>query len=95
MSDPMHSTGAYDITFFDAQAEERDKATDHMAAAKTGLSLFMEEATQALKTDGLTVDQRFHLATLVSYIEALASRFDIVRRPGFVHPPPRTRSRRT
>ena len=80
------TTGVYDMSFFQAKEAKETLALDHLAAAKAGLSMFCTEAGQALKLDGLTVDQRIHVATILSFIEGLSKRLDIVRQPGFVHP---------
>jgi hypothetical protein len=80
------STGVYDTSFFQRHRVAPSlprPAVDHMEDARVGLGLFLDEANAALASKELTVDQRIHVATIVSYIEALANRFDRVRVPGF------------
>jgi hypothetical protein len=87
-------TGTYDVTFFHKDALEALEAAeqappedDHLADARVGLCLFIEEANAALELSDLTIDQRIHVATIVSYIEGLTTRFDRIRVPGYVQPP--------
>lgn len=77
------STGSYDPGFF--EKFDTPAAMRHLADARIGLALFIDEASAALATDDLTIDQRLHVAQILSYIDALASKFDGVREPGFVH----------
>lgn len=80
-------TGSYDIPFFDAKTAKADDGNlsvtlaDPLENAASGLTVFLEEAQVALETMDMSVDQRFHIATIVSYIEALGKRFDTVRQP--------------
>jgi len=76
-------TGVYDASFFRAKPQQKD-AHQSLEDASIGLKLFMDEAEQALAQGGLTVDQRIHVSTILSYIEGLSKRFDLIRRPGFV-----------
>lgn len=84
-------TGIYDLNFFGLNRPKEAPVDAHrlMEDARIGLNLFLEEASRALETDDLTIDQRCHVATIVSYIEALGTRFDRVRVEGF------TQSQRT
>jgi hypothetical protein len=75
-------TGAYDVSFF--QHRPDPTSLDHLGDARVGLGLFIDEAMRALEKDDLTVDQRVHVATILSYIEGLTNRFDVIRVPGFV-----------
>lgn len=80
-------TGEYDVSFFrqGLSIEPPKSGLEHLSDARVGMSLFIEEAQRALETTDLTVDQRIHVATILSFIDGLASRLDIVRRPGFMH----------
>lgn len=84
------ATGVYDLSFFqkiqDEQnpIERRKTGFESLDDARVGLGLFLDEAEQALASPDLTVDQRLHIATIVSYIDGLAKRFDRVKVPGFV-----------
>jgi hypothetical protein len=94
------TTGVYDVSFFTRDSslppppqseeclelEDIDAGLQHLADASIGLALFIDEANNALKTDDLTVDQRLHVATMISYIEGLADRLNVVRTPGFHQP---------
>lgn len=75
------ATGVYDVSFF----RTAKTSLDHLEDARVGLGLFIEETQQALEKDGLTVDQRLHAATILTYIEGLAKRLDVIRTPGFTH----------
>lgn len=77
------STGSYDAGFF--EKFDKPMGLQRLADAKIGLALFIDEAEAALASSDLTVDQRLHTAQIVTYIEALAARFDRIREPGFVH----------
>jgi hypothetical protein len=77
-------TLSYDVSFFQQRLEPT--SLDHLGDARVGLGLFIDEAMRALEKDNLTVDQRVHVATILSYIEGLTNRFDKVRVPGFVQP---------
>lgn len=81
-------TGSYDVSFFGAAELQNTlpTATGHLADARIGLDLFITEANRALLTDELTVDQRVHVSTIVSFIEGLMARFDRVSVPGFLQP---------
>lgn len=61
-----------------------DARTTHetLKDARTGLDLFLNESCVALATGhaDLTEHQRVHLAKIVTFIEALSSRFDKVMR---------------
>ena len=74
---------AYDDEFFDRYKSDpppvEKSAAEHMADASIGLALFAEETMHALRKVDLTVEQRLHAATILSYIEALSERFDRVR----------------
>lgn len=78
-------TGVYDTTFFMGTDALPVSPLERLADAKVGLTVFLEEAGRALEApnDELTPDQRVHVATIVSYIEALGTRFDVIRTPGF------------
>jgi hypothetical protein len=79
-------TGVYDLRFFESHDRKPASALDHLADARVGLGLFLEETTRALEVNSneLTPDQRVHVATIASYIEALMARFDRIRVPGYV-----------
>ena len=79
-------TGVYDLRFFESHDRKPTNALAHLEDARVGLGLFVEEATRALEvnSDELTPDQRIHVATITSYIEALMARFDRIRVPGYV-----------
>src|SRR5579885_1150453 len=79
-------TGVYDLSFFESHDRKPVSALAHLADAKVGLGLFLEETTRALEINSneLTPDQRVHVATIASYIEALMARFDRIRVPGYV-----------
>jgi hypothetical protein len=79
------TTGVYDLSFFESVPlpPPARPAHDLLEDARVGLGLFIDESREALKSRELNIEQRVHIATIVSYIEALAERFDRVRRPDF------------
>lgn len=80
------TTGVYDTSFFESikkVPQPTRSAFDHLEDARVGMALFIEESQEALKSRDLSVEQRVHIATIVSYIDRLAARFDQVRRAGF------------
>jgi hypothetical protein len=83
-------TGVYDVSFFQGHSvppvEQRKTGLEFLEDARIGMGLFLDEAEGALHTPDLTVDQRLHVATIITYIEGLAKRFDVIREPGFVRP---------
>lgn len=87
---PAAPAQPYDVGFFSPGAEKASRtcppkpAMESLADARVGLGLFIDEAERALASTDLTVDQRVHVATILSYVEGLAKRLDVVRRPGFV-----------
>ena len=78
--DDDEPTGSYDVGFFRAEQPAVPADTtvrtslEHLKDARVGLGLFLEEADMALRRGDLTVDQRIHVATIVSYIEGLNTR---------------------
>lgn len=84
---PQLSTDTYDSRFFAIRNGRAVTADECMEEASLGLAHFIKEAEAALKTNQLTVDQRLHVAMLVSYVDGLATRFDKVREPGYVEKP--------
>jgi hypothetical protein len=93
----MH-TGSYDLTFFEtertqsgtkmksvvpAPVEVSHPKRDMLTAATLGLNMFLDEADEALRVGDLTVDQRIHVATIVSMVEGLTARFVRVCSPDF------------
>ena len=91
------NTGVYDVSFFHRHdvppVEVRKTGLENLEDARVGLGLFIDEADAALNTGDLTVDQRLHVATILSYIEGLAKRLDHIRTPGFVQQKRGDRSR--
>lgn len=83
--DTEMSTGVYDVSFLNPLRSPLPLT--RLEDARVGLGLFIDEAIEALKvpSDELTPDQRLHVATILSYIEGLAARFDKIRVPGYVH----------
>lgn len=79
-------TGIYNVQFFQGSDVKPVSPLEHLGDARIGLDLFLEEATKALEipNDELTADQRIHVATIVSFIEALGARFDKIKVPGYV-----------
>lgn len=75
-------TGVYDVSFF-AREERTNSSQQHLKDARVGLGLFLDEANIALQHVELTVDQRLHIATITSFIQGLADRFDRISVPGF------------
>lgn len=78
-------TGVYDVRFLSSSpplppsSVASHTALEHLVDAKIGLSLFLNEASAALMLgEELTIEQRVHIATIVSYIESLSERFDKV-----------------
>jgi hypothetical protein len=78
-------TGTYTTQFFMGADEQPVTPLERLGDAKVGLTIFIDEASKALgaPNDELTPDQRIHVATIVSYVEALAARLDKIRVPGF------------
>jgi hypothetical protein len=84
------STGVYDLHFYEAMDVAKNtvlppamKASDHLDDARVGMGLFIDETKRALALAELNPAQRVHIATILSYIEGLADRFDKVRKPDF------------
>lgn len=76
-------TGIYNASFFKTHTPAKT-ALQNLEDAAIGFKLFMEEAEQALSKCDLTVDQRIHVSTILSYVDGLNRRFEHVRQPGFV-----------
>lgn len=79
------TTGVYDTRFFTPgdliiqdEISASARTTQDLEDARTGLNLFIEKSWSALEHGELTVFQRFHVATILSFVEALAKRFDKV-----------------
>jgi len=89
----VENTGVYDTTFFLGTDAVPVDPLERLADARVGLCLFLEEAIKALETphDVLTPDQRIHISTIVSFIEALTVRFDRIRVPNFTQKRPNRR----
>jgi len=84
------TTSIYDLDFFRAESPPcvARSTPQLLEDARVGLGLFLEESQAALERTDLTVEQRVHIATIVSYVDGLATRFDRIRSWGT--PPKKT-----
>lgn len=80
------TTGVYDVSFFDRDQPKQVTPLQRLEDATVGIQIFLDEATKALEdpSDELTADQRIHVSTIATFIEALGKRFDRIRTPGYV-----------
>jgi len=79
-------TGVYDTQFFMGTDQLPVSPLKRLEDARIGLDIFLEETTRALevRSDELTPDQRLHVSQILTFIEALGTRFDRVKVPNFV-----------